>query len=162
MKKGFNNPRYEFYSLVCLFLIPFFLVGCTTLVPVSMDSATVQEKIRSGNMISVGDRVKITTEDGVSHILTVTDLNEQVITGDLERTVAPDAWTSEQEQKPAEGGDIEATSIEIQIDQIREVAEEEHDAVKTGALVGGLAAFAYLLFLAAAIAASAATLSGGF
>jgi hypothetical protein len=103
-----------------------------------------------------------TTEDGVSHILTVTDLNEQAITGDLERTVTPDAWTDGQEQKPAEGSDIEATSIEIQIDQIREVAEEEHDAVKTGVLAGGLAAFAYLLFLAAAIAASAATLSGGF
>ena len=162
MKKSLNNSKYDFHTLICLFLFPFFLVGCINLVPVSMDSATVQEEIRSGNMISVGGRVKITTEDGVSHILTVTDLNEQAITGDLERTVTPDAWTDGKEQKPAEGSDIEATSIEIQIDQIREVAEEEHDAVKTGVLAGGLAAFAYLLFLAAAIAASAATLSGGF
>ena len=162
MKKGFNNPKYELFSLVCLFLIPFFLIGCTTLVPVSMDSATVQEKIRSGNMISVGDRVKITTEDGASRILTVTGLTEQIITGDLERSVAQDAMTSEREQKREGGNDIEPTFIEIRIDQIREVAEEEHDAVKTGALVGGMAAFAYLLFLAAAIAASAATLSGGF
>jgi hypothetical protein len=66
-----------------LLVIFFALVacGCTTLKPVEMSPEELQQKIAAGEIIKVGDRVKVVTSDGVVHKFGVTEISTDRVSG---------------------------------------------------------------------------------
>ena len=56
--------------------------GCSTISPVEMTPEQVQEKISEGEVIRVGDTVRIATTDGEIHKFKVTAVTAQQIVGD--------------------------------------------------------------------------------
>jgi len=130
MNKISNTPDYITHSIIRLLIISIFLSGCTSLKPLETNSKTLHDNIRSGELIEEGDRVRLITKDGSSHVLKVTALSEHVLKGELEGTGSP---------------------IEIQIDDIVVVEEERISAGKTTLAVGGgivaIAAIAFSIFV---------------
>ena len=137
MNKLTNTPDYITHSIIRLLIISIFLTSCTHFKPIEMNSETLQDKIRNGELIAEGNRVRVITKDGSSHILTVTAISEYVLKGALEGTGTPGTSTDSEDgmymQEPA----IEPTVIEIPIDDIVLVEEEKIDAGKTTLAVGG-------------------------
>ena len=84
--------------------------GCSTLSHVEMTPEQVQEKISEGEVIRVGDTVRITTTDGEILKFKVTAVTAQQIVGD---------------------------DINIAIDDIVTVETREFSVGKTAALAGG-------------------------
>ena len=109
MNRLTNTPDYITHSIIRPLIISILLTGCTHFKPVEMNSKTLQDKIRNGELIEEGDRVRVITKDGSSHILTVTAISEHVLKGE----------------------------IEILIDDIVLVEEEKISAGKTTLAVGG-------------------------
>ncbi len=99
-----------FSKFVSRFFVIFLVSGCSTLSPVEMTPEQVQEKISEGEVIRVGDTVRIATTDGEIHKLKVTAVTAQQIVGD---------------------------DINIAIDDIVAVETPEFSAGKTAALAGG-------------------------
>ena len=67
-----------------LWLLPMLtclLTGCATLQPADDDVAGLQERIRSGEAVAVGELVRVTTRDGAQHMLTVTAVDGDVLYG---------------------------------------------------------------------------------
>jgi len=141
MNKITNTPDYITHSIIRLLIISIFLTGCTHLKPVEMNSKTLQDNIRKGELIEEGDRVRVITQDGSSHILTVTAVSEHVLKGELKGTGTPGTWTVSEdgmdEEDYEEDPGTEPTVIEILIDDIVLVEEEKITAGKTTLAVGG-------------------------
>jgi len=141
MNKITNTPDYITHSIIRLLIISIFLTGCTHLKPVEMNSKTLQDNIRKGELIEEGDRVRVITKDGSSHILTVTAVSEHVLKGELKGTGTPGTWTVSEdgmdEEDYEEDPGTEPTVIEILIDDIVLVEEEKITAGKTTLAVGG-------------------------
>ena len=138
MNKITNTPGYITHSIIRLLIISIFLTGCTNLKPVEMNSKTLQDNIRNGELIEEGDRVRVITKDGSSHTLTVTAISEHVLKGELEGTGTPATWTDSEDGMYDFPG-TEPTVIEILIDDIVVVEEEEISAGKTTfAVIGGI------------------------
>lgn len=57
------------------------LIGCTTLQPVSGDSAALQQRIASGELLKRGDEVNILTKDGKTHFFAVKSVSATTIEG---------------------------------------------------------------------------------
>ena len=110
-----------------LLVIVFAIVasGCTTLKPVEMAPEELQQKIAAGEIIQLGDRVKIVTSDGVVHKFSVTEISVDRVSGN---------------------------DVDLPIADIIAVETREFSGGKTTALVAG-SAFIYVLL--AAVAASA-------
>ena len=106
-----------------------------------MNSETLQDNIRNGELIKGGDRVRVITKDGSSHILTVTAVSEHVLKGELKGTGTPGTWTVSEdgmdEEDYEEDPGTEPTVIEILIDDIVLVEEEKITTGKTTLAVGG-------------------------
>jgi hypothetical protein len=67
-----------------LWLLPMLaclLPGCATLQPDGDDVAGLQERIRSGEAVAVGEQVCVTTRDGGERTLTVTAVDGDVLYG---------------------------------------------------------------------------------
>jgi hypothetical protein len=62
-------------TLACL------LTGCATLQPDGDEVAGLQERIRSGEAVAVGEQVRVTTRDGGERTLTVTAVDGDVLFG---------------------------------------------------------------------------------
>ncbi|MDH3752045.1 MAG: hypothetical protein OEU40_15780 [Gammaproteobacteria bacterium] len=63
--------------------------GCTTLKPAEMSLEQLHEQIFAGNIIEVGDSVKIVTADGAIHKFKVSAITANRITGkDIELPIA--------------------------------------------------------------------------
>jgi hypothetical protein len=147
MNKITNTPDYITHSIIRLLIISIFLTGCTNLKPVEMNSKTLQDNIRNGESIEEGDRVRVITKDGSSHILTVTAISEHVLKGELEGTGTPGSWTGSEDGMYMEDPATEPTVIEILIDDIVLVEEEKIGAVKTTLAVGvGILTIAMIAF----------------
>jgi hypothetical protein len=147
MNKITNTPGYITHSIIRLLIISIFLTGCTHLKPVEMKSKTLQDNIRNGESIEEGDRVRVITKDGSSHILTVTAISEHVLKGELEGTGTPGSWTGSEDGMYMEDPATEPTVIEILIDDIVLVEEEKIGAVKTTLAVGvGILTIAMIAF----------------
>ena len=149
MNRLTNTPDYITHSIIRLLIISIFLTGCTHFKPVEMNSKTLQDKIRNGELIEEGDCVRVITKDGSSHILTVTAISEYVLKGALEGTGTPGTSTGSEDGMYMEDSAIEPTVIEIPIDDIVLVEEEKIDAGKTTLAVGG--GLGVIVFIAAAI-----------
>ena len=141
MNRLTNTPDYITHSIIRLLIISIFLTGCTHFKPVEMNSKTLQDNIRNGELIKEGDRVRVITKDGSSHTLTVTAISEHVLKGELEGTGTPGTWTGSEdgidEEDYEEDPGTEPTVIEILIDDIVLVEEEKISAGKTTLAVGG-------------------------
>lgn len=99
--------------------------GCTTLKPVEMPAEQLQGRISAGEILKVGDSVKIVTTDGSVHKLKLT-----AVTADY----------------------IEGKGIRIPVDDVVAVEAREFSGGKTTALAAGGFAIAYVI--AAAVAAA--------
>lgn len=67
-----------------LFLLPMLaclLTGCATLQPADDDVAGLQERIRSGEAVDVGEQVRITTRDGGEYTVTATAVDGDILYG---------------------------------------------------------------------------------
>jgi hypothetical protein len=89
--------------IVCMF-------GCTTLQPIAGNSPNLQQRIASGELLIVGDRVAILTHDGTTHKFEVTSLTADTVSGPHES---------------------------IPINQVVSVQRREADAGKTALAVAG-------------------------
>ena len=138
MNKIINAPDRITHLIIRLLVICIFLTGCTSLKPVDMNSKTLQENIRHGELIKEGDRVRVITRDGSSHILTVTAISEHMLEG-LQEENDPEIWAGDDEEYSIYEKDsgTEQTVIEIQIEDIVLVEEEKLSAGKTTLAVGG-------------------------
>ena len=109
-------------KLVSVFLLILLATGCSTLKPVEMTPQQLQQRISAGELISVGDTVKIATSKGEVHNFEVTDITDEQIRGD---------------------------DIDIPIDEVVAVETREFSAGKTAALAGGtVAGWAILVAIA--------------
>ena len=102
--------------------------GCTTLKPVEMPPEQLHGRISAGEIIEVGDSVKIVTTDGTVHKFKVSGITADRITG---------------------------KNIELPIADIVAVETREFSGGKTTALAGGSA---FLLYTIAAAVATASLL----
>ena len=89
------------------------LCSCTTLHPILEPAARIQQQLGSGAPLEPGDSVVITTNDGVSHLFSVTAVG---------------------------AGHVEGRSVSIPIDQIAPLEKREVSVGKTLLVVVGIAA----------------------
>lgn len=59
---------------VVLVLFVFLLGGCTSLQPVDLSSGELREQVRAGEIAQPGDRISVTTEDGKTQTIEVTEV----------------------------------------------------------------------------------------
>jgi hypothetical protein len=67
-----------------LWLLPMLaclLTGCATLQPADDDVPGLQERIRSGEAVDVGEQVRVTTRDGGKYTVTVTAVDGDILYG---------------------------------------------------------------------------------
>ena len=96
------------------------LIGCTSLQPIEAQPDELQDRIRHEQIVEVGDRVRIFTEDGKEHQFNVTSIDANHINGD---------------------------SVTIPVDSIIALETREISIGKTTLLAGGTIGIAIILFL---------------
>ena len=69
-------------KLGSIFLVLFLVGGCSTMKPIDMSPEEVQEKISAGEVLGVGDDVKLTTRDNAVHEFKVTSITDEQVLGD--------------------------------------------------------------------------------
>lgn len=100
--------------------------GCTTLKPVEMSPEELQQRIAAGEIIEVGERVKVVAKDGKVYEFKVTEVTADQISG---------------------------KDVEISVADIIAIETREFSGGKTTALVAG-GTFVYVLLAAVAAAAT--------
>ena len=120
-------------------------VGCTNLQPIEASAKTLQERIRQGEIIKVGDSVSIFTEDEKEHRFVVTGIDADEIHGEG----APPASYDHRRGPVAE----QRTLITIPIDSIVGVQTREFSVGKTAVLTGGIVGILMLIGMAIGSAA---------
>jgi hypothetical protein len=103
--------------------------------PVADDAETLQKRIRAGQVVGKGDRVRVVTHDGVSQRLTVESVQGDLLTGRLDSKMAPSGRTDQPGAPEAERE--KGALVAIPIPDIVFVEEEKLSAGKTVAAVGG-------------------------
>jgi hypothetical protein len=99
-----------FSKIVSVVLIILVTSGCSTVSPVEMTPEQVQQKISAGELIAVGDTIKVATSEGEVYDFKVTAVTNQQILGD---------------------------EVEIPIEDIVAIETKEFSVGKTAALAGG-------------------------
>ena len=97
-------------KFVTVFLFILLASGCSTVTPVEMTPEQVQQKISEGEVIGVGDTVKVVTSNGDVYNFKVTAVTNQQILGN---------------------------DIEIPIEEVVAIETKEFSAGKTATLAGG-------------------------
>jgi hypothetical protein len=68
--------------MLCLLpMLACLLTGCATLQPADDDVPGLQERIRSGEAVDVGEQVRVTTRDGGKYTVTVTAVDGDILYG---------------------------------------------------------------------------------
>ena len=118
-------------KIVMIVVMIFVLGGCTSMQPVEMQPVQLQKELVAGDIVDIGETVKLVTADGKEHKFKVASIGNDHISGKNE---------------------------DILIKDIVAVETREFSAGKTAVLAAGsAAALAYLL----EAAAGAAFLAGG-
>jgi hypothetical protein len=110
-------------SLVCWllsFAVLFHLGGCSTITSVDIYNEDLQEKIRNGQLIVVGDHVIIHTLDNKKYEFAVDGIDEQSIKG---------------------------KGISVQIDNIASLKIKTFSVGKSAGLVGGVSLGLWFVFI---------------
>lgn len=97
--------------------------GCSTMKPVEMPPEQVQQRISEGEIVEVGDTIKIATADDAVYKFKVTELTDLMIGGD---------------------------GVDIPIDQVVAIETKEFSLGKTAAFAGG-ATVVWAIIVAAAL-----------
>jgi hypothetical protein len=63
-------------------LVAINFIGCTSLQPIEAEPNELQDRIRHDNIVNVGDRVKVFTDDGKEYRFQVTAIDAETIRGD--------------------------------------------------------------------------------
>lgn len=130
------RPQTTFGKLISILVIINF-IGCTSLRTIEAPPDKLHEQIRHENLIKVGDRVRIVTEDKKEHEFVATAINKDEIRG---------------------------KDVIVPIDSIVAVQTREFSTGKTALLAGGVTAGTILLMVIIAIAVAPAAIlsaSGG-
>lgn len=112
-------------KLISAIIVILLASGCSTLTPVEMSPEQLHERISLGEIIQVGDSVRIVTTDGENHKFKVSAVTAEHIAG---------------------------KDIEISIADILAVETREFSGGKTAALAVGSAALLYAIAAAVATA----------
>jgi hypothetical protein len=123
-----RTMNVQFVKLLSTIVAILVCSGCTTLEPVQVPSEQLHERMSSGEIVHVGDDVKIATADGKRHQFRVTAVTADTISGE---------------------------KIDIRIVDVVAVETRKFSGGKTAALAGGGILF-YLMIVAAGAAALAA------
>ena len=103
--------------------------ACTTLEPAQLSSEQLHERMSAGEVVHVGDRVKIATADGKRHEFRVTAVTADTVSGE---------------------------QIDIPIADVVAVETRKFSGGKTAALAGGSVAFIWLAIAVAGVLAFSA------
>lgn len=104
-----------------LAVLSFLLIGCTSLQLIDLSSAQVRDHIRAGQIVQLGDRISVTTEDGKTQEFKVAAVTDSTV----------------------QGGDVK-----VLIDSIVSVRTKQRNRLRTALATTGIVAG--VLFLAAA------------
>ena len=128
------TEHITFRKIISILLI-INLIGCSSLQTIEAPPDKLHEQIRHENILKVGDKVKIITEDQKDYQFVVTAINQDEIRGE---------------------------DVTIPIDSIAAVQTRVLSTGKTALLAGGMTAGAILVMIIIAVAvAPAAILSAG-
>jgi len=120
---------------IILLGLSLFLAACTYLSPISGDAKTLQEKIRTGQAVQQGERVRVLTDDGVLHSLIVVSVEGDVLKG--HPATKPPAPTRTDEAYAQEPEREKGSLVEIPIADIVLVEKKKVSAGNTAAAIGG-------------------------
>jgi hypothetical protein len=81
MKDTVMAQHTTFWKIISILVI-INLIGCTSLQTIEAPPDRLHEQIRHENLVKVGDKVRIITEDQKEHQFVVTAINEDEIRGD--------------------------------------------------------------------------------
>jgi hypothetical protein len=98
-------------KIVACALIMLVAPACTTLRPIEGSPSELRQRINSGELVRVGDRLEVVTSDGKTHQITVSKVGD---------------------------GRIDGKEESIRIDQIVSLRKREFSGGRTLALVGGV------------------------
>ena len=73
--------KYATFQKIISMLVIFNLIGCSSHQSIQAQPDELQDRIRHENLVRVGDKVRIFTEDEKEHQFRVTSIDENEITG---------------------------------------------------------------------------------
>jgi hypothetical protein len=118
MQDTFMKQHATFGKIISILLI-LNLIGCTSLQTIEAPPDKLHEQIRNENLVKVGDKVRVITEDKKEHQFVVTAINEDEIRGE---------------------------DVTIPIDSIVTVETRKVSAGKTALLAGGITGTVLVVF----------------
>jgi hypothetical protein len=118
MQDTFMKQHATFGNIISILLI-LNLIGCTSLQTIEAPPDKLHEQIRNENLVKVGDKVRVITEDKKEHQFVVTAINEDEIRGE---------------------------DVTIPIDSIVTVETRKVSAGKTALLAGGITGTVLVVF----------------
>jgi translation initiation factor IF-1 len=122
--------KYRVMKPISVVLLGSLLVSCTTLRPIDVDAVTLHQKIRSGDVVKVGDTIRAITIDGKAHLIYVTAVDNNVVIGHPPDTAS-------------DGADITLPIDDIVLVEISQFSAESGrtfaSGAGTGAVIIGLA-----------------------
>jgi hypothetical protein len=107
-----------------LLLLVLLLSACASLQPADGDAARLQEQIRSGEAIAVGDRIRITTRTGAERGIVVSAVDDGYVHGYEE--------SPEYDELPQTAPGDDAPVIDIAIEDIVHVEAAQAEAGASG------------------------------
>jgi hypothetical protein len=148
-----NTDHLNAPTVLATFLISMFLAlmtcGCTTVQTSDLPPDELQKQIAAGQLAEPGDHVTLTTTQGITYDLEITQVSKERIEGvedipENQRKMDENLDTSEQTTQRSV---VEIPISEISNIQTREAISAGQAAGATGAVVaaGGIMFFAYVL-----------------
>lgn len=126
-----------FRKIICI-LLTISQISCTNLQPIEASPETLQERIRQGDLLKVGDSVSVFTEDEKEHRFVVTAIDADEIRGRVVNMHTDDA------------DEIREEVVTIPIDSVVAVQTREMSIGKTALLAGGVYGIIFLIAMAIA------------
>jgi len=133
-----QRSRQTVNLVLCLLLmVTILMAGCTTLQPMAGNAETLRSELRGGEAVKPGDKVRVVSRDGLSRMLIVTALDQNVLKGHPEGISTAEAV------------------VTIPIDDIVFMEGKQVSVGKTAAYAGGITVGAALTMGIAVIIAFA-------
>jgi hypothetical protein len=127
---------------LCLVFALLAICGCTSVRTTEVSSDRHRDQITSGELIRIGERVTITTADGMNYELSVTQITEDKVFGErtIVRAGAEDESTLDVVQV------TETENIEIPVVEIVAIDNREVTPIGAAGAIVGVGAFDYVLY----------------
>ena len=129
-------------SAACLITVLLMTCGCTSVRTTEISPDQQRDQFTSDELGRTGERVTITTTDGVSHEIRITQITADTVLG--EETVDVEGVVDE---STLEVGRTTATeNVEIAIADIASVENREVTPVGAAGAIAGLGVFVYVVY----------------